>query len=250
MEQQEYVSPSIELEPEDDKSAFDRFGEVFTSPGEAFRGLRTARKGPIIVWGLVIAALVATFSVVITMVDPELYEKGIEMRHEQLEKAREKGMDKEIYEQQVEALEEATPSSTAISSGIGAFFVTPILMAVFGLISLVILKVVARDNKEGLTYGVALSVVLISSMISFVAGIIQTIVKMLTDNIHFEFSPNAFVQPENFVVSFLLGLVNPFTLWWLFAAGKGTSVVTGAPLGKSVGLSIRCARTSVKPATQ
>jgi hypothetical protein len=52
MEQQEYVSPSVELEPEDEKSAFDRFAEVFTAPAEAFRGLDRARRGPIILWGI------------------------------------------------------------------------------------------------------------------------------------------------------------------------------------------------------
>ena len=43
MDTQEYVSPSVELEPEEQKSPFDSFVEVFTSPAEAFTGLAGAR---------------------------------------------------------------------------------------------------------------------------------------------------------------------------------------------------------------
>jgi hypothetical protein len=235
MEQQEYESPSADLEPEEQKSAFDRFAEVFTSPRSAFTGLISAPKGPIITWGLVITGLIALFTVVITTSNPELYKKGVEKRRQAIERAHDSGKMKDnVYEQQIEGLDKMGGRTGMVIGGISALIFAPIVMLILSVLVLIVLKVLQRDSADPITFSTALSLLLISSMISFVGAIIGAVLKLVTVNPAADLSPAYFVDTESLIVMFLLGVLNPFTLWWFYAIGTGISTVARAPLGKSI----------------
>lgn len=237
MEQQESLPTAEDFESVDEKSPFDRFGEVFTSPREAFAGLVTSkRKGRIILAGLLIASLISAISVMLTTLTPELYEAGVEQRREKLDEAHDKGkMKDDMYKTQVDAIESMSATTAAITGAIGAAVFTPIIMLIFALIGLVIVKVLQRDSNPAVGFSSVLSMILISSCISYVGAIITVILKVVLKSHSAELSPAAFVDTDNFVVSFLLGVLNPFTLWWFYATGVGTSMLADSTTGKSIG---------------
>lgn len=227
MEQQDYESPSLETELDDDKSAFERFAEVFTSPSEAFSGLSAARKAPIILWGLLIALIATSFSVVLVSTNADVRDEALQEQLEKMEQARDEGkIDDEAYEQQVEMTTMMMSGAMFIIMGVVFGTIAAVALAlIIGLVVYVIIRVMSRDSSNAVSYGAALAATIIAFMISNVESILTSIGIVLTSDLGFRISPTAFLNTENDYLEFALNLVNPFTLWLLFALGTGVALL-------------------------
>lgn len=238
METQEYVSPSVELEPDEEKSAFDRFAEVFTSPAEAFAGLGSAKRGPIILWGLIITVVVSLFSIVLFSTNETLRQTATDKQTEQLEKMRDSGkISEEQYDKQVEQMEMMSSGGVFLAIGAITGAVGTVLFALFaGLIVFILMRVLQRKGEPALNYSTALAAALIGFMIMNVESIITALAMFFTSNPEFRISPAMFGTPDNSFLTFAINLVNPFTIWLWIAMGTGIAVITRAERGKSIGM--------------
>jgi hypothetical protein len=235
METQEYESPSVELEPEEEKSAFDRFAEVFTAPSEAFRGLPLAKKGPTILWGLLITALVMVFSVILLSTNDKLLDEVRDRQFTELERQKEKGkIPDKVYEQQLEILEMTTSRGAFIGFGIGGGVLVVCLMILAVAVAVAIFaRMFAREGTARAGFASAMAATVIAFMISNVESLITTIGMYVTSDMGFRLSPAAFVDTENSLLKFVTGLPNPFTIWLWFALGTAIAYFSGAGRLKS-----------------
>lgn len=236
MDTQEYVSPTVDLEPEDEKSPFDRFADVFTAPAEAFAGLAQAKRGPVILWGLLIMIVVSMFGAVLFATNDDMREAAKEKQIEQFDKMREEGkIDDKQYEQQVEMMDTMMSGTMFMIFGlVGAAFGSSLFALLIGLIVLILIRVLGRDRDPGAGFAAALAATLIAFMITNVESIITVIAMLLTGNMEFRISPVLFGAPDNDFVKFFLNLVNPFTIWFWFVLGTGIAVLARAERMKSI----------------
>jgi hypothetical protein len=236
MDTQEYVSPSVDLEPEDEKSPFDRFAEVFTAPADAFAGLAQAKRGPIILWGLLIMVVASMFAAVIFSTNDEMRETAKDKQIEQFDKMRDEGkISEEQYEQQVEMMDTMMSGTMFMIWGLlGASIGSTLFALLIGLIVFILIKVLGRDGEAGTGYAAALAATLIAFMITNVESIITVVGMMLTGNMEFRLSPVIFGAPDNEWIKFFLNLINPFTIWFWFALGTGVAVLSRAERTKSI----------------
>jgi hypothetical protein len=236
MDTHEYVSPSVELEPEEEKSAFDRFAEVFTSPADAFAGLGHARKAPIILWGLAVVAVVTVFAVILLSTNDDVREAAKAKQIEQLDKMHDEGkIDDKAYETQLEIMDTMMSGTGFMIFGAASGALGMALFALFiGLIVFILIRVLQRDNDPTIGYAAALCATLIAYMIQNVEGIITALGMMLSSNPQFRISPVMFGAPESAYLKYFLNLLNPFTIWFIFVLGTGVAVLARSERMKAI----------------
>src|SRR5512133_3948634 len=93
----------------EDRSAFDRFADAFTSPSEAADGLQLShRRGSIITFAFVIALVISAFSGVMLVSNPAVMDSIRQEQTKQLDKLRESGkLPESSYDTQLERLDMA-----------------------------------------------------------------------------------------------------------------------------------------------
>jgi hypothetical protein len=72
-------------------------------------------------------------------------------------------------------------------------------------------------------------------MIGIAGTIVSLVLKLVTGDLKMDVSAAAFAGSENALVNFFLGLINPFTIWYLIVLGIGTAIIARASRGKALG---------------
>jgi hypothetical protein len=232
-EQEEQYEPG---EPIEEKSAFERFIEIFTSPSEAFSGLLWAQnRGSIIVWGLILGVVINVVAGMLMIPSPDKFE---ERKQEQLQKFEkmhaEKQLDNDQYKLMKERVEGSTRDQVMLWAPITTALFVPIVWLIIAVIGFVVTRILERDRDEGLTFGATLCVLLIASMITNVERIVSGVGAFLTDRPEFSLDPSYFVKTDILPVRFLMGLANPFTIWWMVVFGIGLALLARVPKGKAI----------------
>jgi hypothetical protein len=225
-------------EPGEQKSAFERFAEVFTSPSTAFAGLRNAtNRTSIILWGLVIGVIVNILAVALWSASPELVEQTRDLQMAPLERAYEEGkLTKKQYEEISEQTSESFKNPFSAQSVLG-FTIGPLLgWAIAAAVVLGIGRGIGSSHEEGISYSTAFSIYVIALMITFIDKVLTSVAMFLTKSIHTSLSAAALLQTDNGILRAALSLISPFTIWWLIVLGTGIAVNAHAPRGRAIAL--------------
>jgi hypothetical protein len=230
--------PSSEYYEEqgEQKSAFERFAEVFTSPSTAFDGLTYAsNRTSIIIWGLVIGVIVNVLTVALWSASPQLVQQTRELQRAPLEKAYEEGkLTKKQFEEISEQTDESFKKPFSAQSILGVTIGPLLGWAIAAAVVLGIGRAIGSSSEEGISYATAFSIYVIALMITFVEKVLTSVAMFLTGNIHTSLSAAALLHTDNGILRAALGFISPFTIWWLIVLGTGIAVNAHAPRGRAI----------------
>jgi hypothetical protein len=218
------------------KSAFERFAEVFTSPSTAFDGLRNAtNRSSIIVWGLVIGVIVNVLTVALWSASPELVRQTRDLQMAPIERAYEEGkFTKKQYEEFSEQIDESFKNPFSVQSLLGVTLGPLLGWAIAAAVVLGIGRGIGSSHEEGISYSTAFSIYVIALMITLVEKVLTSVAMFLTGSVHTSLSAAALLQTDNGILRAALGFISPFTIWWLIVLGTGIAINAHAPRGKAI----------------
>jgi len=218
---------------EPELSPFDRFAKVLTAPQEAFSGLlNSSKKGSIIIWGLVFTIIAYTFATIVVTSSDGMKQTIKEKQNAQFEKMKEEG---KMTDEDIEKAQSMMSSDgmMIMFSIIGIAIGSPILWALFSLVYYLIARSLEKERHEGLVYSTAFAAMMITSVISMIQSVVQAIGALVINN-EFSFGLDQIIPTENNILKFLLGTVNPFTIWWIVVAAIGISVLSRVERKKAI----------------
>jgi hypothetical protein len=219
--------------PIDELTPFDRFAKVLTSPTEAFDGLLSStKKKSIIIWGLLFSIVAYSFAMIIATTSDGMKKVILDKQMAQFEKMKKDGkMSDEEIDKAREMMTQG--SMTMIFGMLGIIVGTPLIWAIFGLLTFIVARILEKERNEGLVFSTAFAVTMIAGIISLIESVFSAIAILITDN-EFSFSLNQIMKSENSFLKFLFGSLNPFTIWWLIVSAIGISVIARVEKGKSI----------------
>ena len=85
---------------------------------------------------------------------------------------------------------------------LGIIVGTPLIWAIFGLLTFIVARILEKERNEGLVFSTAFAVTMIAGIISLIESVFSAIAILITDN-EFSFSLNQIMKSENSFLKFL-----------------------------------------------
>jgi hypothetical protein len=169
---------------------------------------------------------VVTLSVVALSSNEAILDSIREKQTEALEKQHDKGrISDEQLEQQQEIMELTNSRGVFIGFGVaGGFFVSVLLIILTATALVILSRMLGRDNSPGMGFATAMAATAIAFMISNVESVLTTVGMFLTSDMEFRISPSAFLDIDNSILTYVVNLLNPFTIWVWFVLGTAIAM--------------------------
>lgn len=229
MEEQTPAAPTISLS--------DIIMNIFTSPAEAYEGIRTSpTRASVWVIPLLLTFLLAIGSVWMTFTNESIRNQLVDQQRERLQEQVQAGqVPQERADQMLEGMEKG--SGMMIAFGIVGAGIMLCIMLFVGALFLWLIGKLALKAEGG--YGKYLELWGSSLWIGILGGIVTLLLLLAFENMYA--SPGAALavlsnySPKNSLHR-LLSSLNVFSIWQMIVVGIGLSKFSGKPLGVGIGV--------------
>ena len=226
---------------EDTLTATDRIMAVITSPKRAFEGLlNVPRLGSIIGISMVVGIILSVVTVALMYTSEEYIASIKNAQAERFEKVLAdpslSSEQKENIQKQQEATEEVSNTQYIIGAVMTAVLGPPIMAVLFGLLFLIIAKIIEQGHESRVRYSHALTVASLTGVIYGVGSLIMGAIARIAGSQKVLMGLAGFVDTDSVVLTALLGVFSLPILWWIGVSGLGIATIAKGNVGKATAI--------------
>lgn len=210
---------------------------VVTAPRRAFKGLQHAALGPIIGVSLLVAVVLVMISIALIFSSKgfvqEINNQQVEMLEKRLDSPDINEAQKAQIEDGIESVKSHGPIIMFTALALGGAIRAPILLLLLASALFVIAKILETGRETRITFGQALAVASLSSIVTALAGVVFALIALAVGNIELAEGIGGLVHTDSAALGALIGALSPAYLWWYIVVGIGIATIAKSTVMKS-----------------